>query len=228
MSATTETRSATFFFPSRQSMERLEGKSVVVLDVEEATGRPRLVAALHVAPNPRIGLFVGNNPVNAVDPLGLWIDVPDSMRDDYNRARGYLAGSAAGDILNALDQLPQRIELRRGLGEESGRFSPMDNSITWDPRLALSTPDGRGLSPAVIFGHEADHALAFNTCPEKYKARTDPKTGALGGDMGDKEERRVIWGSENTTARAKGEGIRKDHTGDFYPTSGVTSRKRLP
>jgi len=38
------------FFPSRQTAERLEGKSVVVLDVEEATGRPRLVAALHVAP----------------------------------------------------------------------------------------------------------------------------------------------------------------------------------
>jgi len=52
-------------------MERLEEKSFVVLDVEEATGRPRLVAALHVAPNPRIGLFVSNNPVNWSDPMGM-------------------------------------------------------------------------------------------------------------------------------------------------------------
>lgn len=52
-------------------MKRLEEKSFVVLDVEEATGRPRLVAVLPVATNPRNGLLVANNPVNAVDPWGL-------------------------------------------------------------------------------------------------------------------------------------------------------------
>jgi len=81
MSVTTETRSEVTIFPSRRSIERLEEKSFVVLDVEEATGRPRLVAALHVAPNPRIGLFVANNPVNWIDPFGLEKQCTDWMFD---------------------------------------------------------------------------------------------------------------------------------------------------
>jgi hypothetical protein len=83
----------TAFLPSRQRTERLEGKSVVVLDVEEATGRPRLVAVLHVAPNSRNGLFVANNPINLRDPDGLqpgrrnngsaWND----FKDQYDKMR---------------------------------------------------------------------------------------------------------------------------------------------
>jgi hypothetical protein len=79
----------TTFFPSRQTPRRLEGKSFVVLDVDEATGRPRLVAALHVAPNPRIGLFVANNPINLWDPLGLdpyagYANGPSNPSSDIN------------------------------------------------------------------------------------------------------------------------------------------------
>jgi hypothetical protein len=92
MSVTAETRSEVIFFPSRRSIERLEEKSFVVLDVAEATGRPRLVAALHVAPNPRNGLFVNNNPVNWVDPMGLFMEGP---------VGGALARAAAGAAVGA-------------------------------------------------------------------------------------------------------------------------------
>lgn len=56
----------------------MERKSVVVLDVEEATGRPRLVAVLPVASNPQIGLFASGNPISNSDPTGLEVRVYSS------------------------------------------------------------------------------------------------------------------------------------------------------
>jgi len=74
MAITTEPRQNLAFFPSRpernESPKRLEGKTVVVLDVEEATGRPRVVVVVPDVAKMRNGLIVGNNPVNYIDPLG--------------------------------------------------------------------------------------------------------------------------------------------------------------
>lgn len=59
------------FFPSRKNFQQLEEKNVVVLDVEEATGRSHLIAVLTLTRESRNGLYVTNNPVNLWDPLGL-------------------------------------------------------------------------------------------------------------------------------------------------------------
>jgi hypothetical protein len=65
-----EPRRENRFLPSRPWFPRLEEKSGVALDVEEATGRPRLLAVVPLTPEIRIGLFVANSPLASVDPDG--------------------------------------------------------------------------------------------------------------------------------------------------------------
>lgn len=64
-------RTEAAFFPSREMGSRLERKSGFVLDVEEATGKPRLVAGQHITTETPIGLFASGNPINLMDPFGL-------------------------------------------------------------------------------------------------------------------------------------------------------------
>ena len=89
-------RTEAAFFPSREMGSRLERKSGFVLDVEEATGKPRLVAGQHITTETPIGLFVGNNPISGVDPLGL-------ITVGFYGAGGNTVGNAAfGDMLSNL------------------------------------------------------------------------------------------------------------------------------
>lgn len=110
-----------------------EAVPVAVLDVEEATGRPRVVAVQHVLQEMRIGLFVSNNPINATDPWGLAPGDPYTHRSDairdlatdaYNRtnktgveAGGYLYEKGGQFFYSELidGRKPTDSEYRRGV-----------------------------------------------------------------------------------------------------------------
>ena len=89
-------------------------------------------------------------------------------------------------------------------------------TINWDPNQALETTNGHSLSPATILGHEADHANQ----DDKHHDQFVKDANTPDAQYTDKEEKRVITGSEQTTAKAHGdigtgEVTRTDHKGTF-------------
>jgi hypothetical protein len=108
---------------------------------------------------------------------------------------------------------------------EGGSFyNSTSKTINWDPSKALLTNEMIKISPTTILNHEIDHALQNDKNPDQQKKdykEPDP-------NYGNKEEKRVIEGSEQTTAMKngeikKGEVTRKDHGGTLYETIGPTS-----
>ena len=88
----------------------------------------------------------------------------------------------------------------------------------------LLTTEAHILSPTTVLNHEIDHALQDDQNPEQYRAdiKIDDQS------YKDKEEERVITGSEQETAKKhgeikEGEVTRRDHYGTFYETTGPTS-----
>ena len=140
----------------------------MVLDVEEATGRPRLVAALHVAPESRIGLFVSNNPINAVDPWGLYITYrgggTQAFWDNYRKSYADMQKSAKGkQMLDYLENSPHELNVGPSI------ILPDGTSLTGGGRPGLTTCIGgntavvldtsTGLGDRLLIPHEFYHAL---------------------------------------------------------------------
>lgn len=87
----------------------------------------------------------------------------------------------------------------------------------------------RIISPATALNHELDHGVAAIKDPDGYAERTDPKKGA-DSQYDNKEEKRVITGSEQKTAKAlgeikEGEVTRTNHKGTQIKTIAPTSTK---
>lgn len=100
-------------------------------------------------------------------------------------------------------------------------------TIFWNDTLGMETDTGNVLSPATILEHEADHSL---TSQKEGIQKFDERRKTEDKDYGNKEERRVIMGSEQKTARANNEIkngtiTRKNHKGESVVTEGPTSNK---
>lgn len=90
--------------------------------------------------------------------------------------------------------------------------------------MGVITDKGIVMSPATVLNHEADHALQeiTNRSQKKKDANTPD------AQYGNKEEKRVIEGSEQDTAKKlgeikDGEVTRTDHNGQAIITKGPTS-----
>lgn len=113
-------------------------------------------------------------------------------------------------------------------GENRSRFNVPEMTIYWDPNMGMITNNGTEVSPATILNHEVDHAQQelYNPDQKGIDRNTPDK------QYGNKEERRVITGSEQKTARALGEikdseVTRTDHEGQGYRTLGPTTTQRV-
>lgn len=109
---------------------------------------------------------------------------------------------------------PVRVAINR---RNHDAYDPNTRTIFWDPRSALRTTDGGRQSPALGLGHEIDHAVE------------PPASAAVLDDLPDarfdnREERRVILGSERHAARALGEDARRDHGGTTFRVATPVSR----
>ncbi len=87
--------------------------------------------------------------------------------------------------------------------------------IRWNSTEGLRTSEGVILSPASVFAHEADHAIDDLT---NAKAHSDWRVDTSCKEYSNAEEKRVISGTEQKTARANGEIkpgqiTRKNHFG---------------
>jgi hypothetical protein len=88
-------------------------------------------------------------------------------------------------------------------------FDPSSDTINWDPHSALRTTRGGTQSPALGLGHEMDHATEAPRAQDRLANQPD-------AHYDNKEERRVITGSERHAARTLGEAPRFDHGGATF------------
>ncbi len=99
-----------------------------------------------------------------------------------------------------------------GVHGEGTFYKPSEGAIYWDPEFGIKTDEGHLLTPATVLNHEIDHANQHKNDPKQMKK--DLKTPDSQYDNA--EEKRVITGSEQKTAKKHGEikkneVTRKDH-----------------
>jgi hypothetical protein len=168
-----------------------------------------------------------NNPVNAVDPDGRKVYfapcVSQEFKNQFATAVQYLNEKGAAGMLaklHASDGIYYIAEARR-----DASFDYEINTINWDPNIGLLTNEGIVISPTSVLNHEIDYALQYDTNKKQYLEDRRIKTTDGYSNL---EEKRVITGSEQTTARKLGEVgtgkvTRTDHKGTYYETKGVKS-----
>ncbi len=99
-------------------------------------------------------------------------------------------------------------------------------TVFWNPNAGREDANGSVVSPATVLDHELDHQVEFSKDPVGTRTRAMEKDSQYGTT----EERRVITGSEQKTAKANGEikegqVTRTNHGGDAVITYGTTSNK---
>jgi RHS repeat-associated protein len=170
--------------------------------------------------------YCANNPIIYIDPDGRKLEFADGTSDDYKKqfaaTEQYLNEHGAGGILKSIRDNDATIYIAEGNNKTF--FSPSNATITWDPNMGMTTNNAIDVSPATLLNHESDHALEGLINPEQKKI--DKSTPDA--QYGNKEEKRVITGSEQDTAKKlgeikEGEVTRTNHDGTGYDTKGPTT-----
>ena len=176
-----------------------------------------------------------DNPVNVVDPDGkevfiLYQDkkgkykaffyngrqryVPNNQFVlDFVHTYNYLKANNIGtNVRNAVENADILIGVHEMNITQYINESQMP-IVLWESRKGIILSNGKRQSPAVRLEHEFDHAI------DDWKSAKNHREKRMTYDKqyGNKEERRVIEGSETRTARKLHQGIRKDHHGSTYP-----------
>jgi len=170
-----------------------------------------------------------NNFVNNMDTDGKRVlfakGTSDAFKQYFKQAITYLKSHKADGLFAKL----QASNVTIYIGEQKERaggseFLKNQKMILWDPLTCVITSNGNVISATTILNHEADHALQEIENPVQKSKDEETKLTLYG----DAEERRVITGSEQRTARAlgeirEGEVTRSDHAAFPYMTNSPTS-----
>lgn len=157
--------------------------------------------------------YCAGNPIRYVDPTGRKIISHENNSIGFNMkygvARKYIMDNGMGDHLKKIaDDENIILYIKDNSKGKGGSYFDADNNTLYlDLNNAAVFENGKSVSPAVIVVHELDHIQRYyydnkgylqdvNTKDEQYK---------------NKEEKRVIEGSEQDAARKFGE-IKEDGT----------------
>ncbi len=87
-------------------------------------------------------------------------------------------------------------------GAAGSRFDPKTNTIYWNPRMGLINNETLiSISPATVLAHEIDHGANYDK--DKESSLKDLRT--FDASYNNKEEKRVIEGTEQRVAKKLGE-----------------------
>jgi len=161
--------------------------------------------------------WCGNNPVRNVDPDGRVLKYAPGYtqafkQDVINTIRYMNTKGTSGNIKNIMSK-KETVFIKETSG--GSRFDANTNTLYWNPEMGIVTTNGIKLSPATALGHEADHAQQWLNKPEQYKQDIKKEVSSYDN----KEDRRVILGSEQDTAKKheeiqEGETTRYDHSAE--------------
>lgn len=169
-----------------------------------------------------------NNPIKYSDLLGdtIKFDPGASKRfiKQFNKAVNKLTEKGAGAFFNKLASSKQVYAVKEVKGQKTSSFNSKTRTLSWNSKQGMITNSGKTLSPATVLNHEFDHMARFDKDPKGIFTDFDAKMSGYGN----KEEKRVIEGSEQKTARLLGEiGFdeitRTDHFGTMFPMKNSTS-----
>nr|MBK9649943.1 RHS repeat-associated core domain-containing protein [Bacteroidota bacterium] len=150
--------------------------------------------------------YVAGNPLIYVDTDGKKIvfakGTSPEFKKQFKEAVKYLNAHGCGSMLKALNDKKQIITVKSSTEFISGFDGKQ--TISWNPGIAIVTTSGQTMSPAAVLNHEVDHALQKVEHPEQYKNDATKETGQ-DEQYTNKEEKRVITGSEQETAKKTGE-----------------------
>ena len=173
-------------------------------------------------------VICADNPICIIDNDGRKLRYKNGTSITFKRyfkiAVKYLKGHKADGLLAKLEKQDNIIYIAEQKLNECSCYKLSENTIYWEPNVGVETTNGKILSPTTVLNHEADHALQGNTNMEKFIKDTQTANEQYGNN----EEKRVIEGSEQNTAKAlgeikEGEVTRVDHGGIGYKTEGPTS-----
>jgi len=199
--------------------------------------------------------YCAGNPVNRIDPDGQ--DITISYIDKDNKEQKWVFNGKNGenapknDFVNSfigaynynlengggekMKEAATNSELNIPLqqGDETVFYHNTEKGtygIDWNPKDGIKTDEGYKMSPATALDHEFDHATSYVDNPTAY----DKRANTPDKQYDNKEERRVITGSEVRTARANYEYpqgyVRKNHSGGSFITvpNPTSNGDRLP
>ena len=138
---------------------------------------------------------------------------------DFISAYNFNIKNGGGDNLKEAACNPNIKIYVSGNSEENHFVSGRKPTVYWKSRQGLKTTDGKYQSPATVLEHEFDHAV------DNYRNHRNhlERSNEYDKQYDNKEERRVITGSETKTAKANRESVRYNHRGKPYRTAGPTS-----
>ena len=154
-----------------------------------------------------------DNPIRNIDPNGDTVRVdPNSSKQfqaDYAKARALLHEKGQDKEVSQLEGSTAIYTIKE-TDETNGYFSQnrdkdgndiAGGTITWNPNLASENKNGTAMSPTTIINHEFDHAAGYDSDPKAFEERVHTPDA----NYKNAEEKRVITGSEQRTARALGD-----------------------
>ena len=170
------------------------------------------------------------NPINRIDPDGRIVyfakGVSPTFKKDFRIAVNYMNSNGISYMLYKLNKSPYIYYIAEGELFKSSCFDTKTRTIKWSSRTGIITDNLYEMSPVEVLNHEIDHALQYDSRPQEQQI--DGNTYNI--QYGNEEERRVIEGSEQNTARKlgklkKNEVTRTNHNGSPYETNSPISNE---
>lgn len=163
--------------------------------------------------------YAANNPYKFTDPDGREIrfapGAPASFYKNAAAAIRYLNNGGAANGIGTIHASDNVVTVRMAADRTNAaqtNYNPKTNEITWADQGAVDVIDSSNgesgvMSPALAFGHEAEHAM------NDFYGDISTDANTFDSQYGDQEERNVIEEYERPAAERLGEPQRGDHSG---------------